>query len=184
MLEGPSKQAGGGSHGAGSRSTGSHGGDSHGGDSLGAGVVVRSARVDDLEAIVACMAAGALVEGREDASDLAPYRTALDEAQLVPSDVLVAEADGEVVGVAQFIVFRHLQYRGRLCAELESVHVRPDHRGRGIGTLLVTAAVERARSIDCHRIQLTSNVARTSAHRFWERMGFVPSHVGYKLPLG
>jgi GNAT superfamily N-acetyltransferase len=179
VLEGPSKQAGGDSTGG-----DSPGGDSPGGGSPGSGVVVRSARVDDLEAIVACMASGALVEGREDASDLAPYRAALDDAQRAPSDVLVAEADGEVVGVAQFIVFRHLQYRGRLCAELESVHVRPDRRGRGIGTLLVTSAVERARSIGCHRIQLTSNVARTAAHRFWERMGFVPSHIGYKLPLG
>ena len=147
-------------------------------------MLVRSAREEDLGAIVACMAAGALEEGREHPSDLAPYRAALAEAQQPPSDVLVAESGGEVVGVAQFIVFRHLQLHGALCAELESVHVRPDRRGLGIGAALVAAAVERARDLRCHRVQLTSNLARADAHRFWERLGFVPSHVGYKLPLG
>lgn len=146
-------------------------------------VIVRSAREDDLDAVVGCMAAGALTEGREDPSDLEPYRRALAEAQAGASDVLVAEVDGVVVGVLQFIVFRHIQTRGGLCAELESVHVRSDRRGTGIGATLVTTAIERARALGCRRVQLTSNLARPDAHRFWERMGFVPSHVGYKLPL-
>jgi len=145
--------------------------------------LVRSAREDDLPAVVALMAAGALTGGREDPADLDRYRAALADAQRAPSDVLVAERDGEVVGVTQLIVFRHLQLRGGLCAELESVHVREDVRGRGIGAALVAAAVERARALGCHRVQLTSNLARTDAHRFWERMGFARSHVGYKLPL-
>lgn len=134
-------------------------------------------------AIVACLAAGALVSNKEDPADLRPYRSALAEAKRAPSDVLVAEVHHVVVGVAQFIVFRHIQYHGALCAELESVHVRADQRGHGVGKVLVNAAIERARALGCHRIQLTSNLARTDAHRFWERMGFVPSHVGYKLPL-
>ena len=146
-------------------------------------MVVRSARDQDLDAIVTCLQAGALGESAEDPADLGPYRQALAEAQSGLSDVLVAEVGGEVVGVAQVIVFRHLQHRGGRCAELESVHVRPDRRGLGIGTVLVGTAIERARTLGCHRIQLTSNVARTDAHRFWERLGFVPSHVGYKLPL-
>ena len=97
--------------------------------------------------------------------------------------MLVAEQDGVVVGVCQLIVFRHLQGRGGLCAELESVHVHPDHRGRGIGSVLVRDAVARARAVGCYRVQLTSNRARPEAHRFYERLGFVPSHVGFKLPL-
>lgn len=144
---------------------------------------MRSARADDLESIVRCIAAGALVEGKEDPSDLEPYRAALADAQTPPSDVLVAEADGEVVGVAQLIVFRHVQVHGAWCAELESVHVRADRRGNGIGAVLVETAIERARSLRCHRVQLTSNMERRDAHRFWEQMGFTPSHIGYKLPL-
>ena len=90
---------------------------------------------------------------------------------------------GEVVGVCQLIVFRHLQARGGLCAEVESVHVHPDHRGAGIGAALLHEAMERARALGCYRVQLTSNTARPDAHRFYERLGFVPSHVGFKLLL-
>jgi GNAT superfamily N-acetyltransferase len=44
-------------------------------------------------------------------------------------------------------------------------------------------AIERARALGCYRVQLTSNRVREDAHRFYERLGFVPSHVGYKLML-
>jgi GNAT superfamily N-acetyltransferase len=124
-----------------------------------------------------------LVEGKEDATDPAPYRAALAEIAQGPGAVLVAELDGQVVGVCQLIVFRHLQTRGGLCAEVESVHVHPDHRGRGIGGVLLRAAVQRARERGCYRVQLTSNNARPEAHRFYERLGFEPSHRGFKLML-
>jgi GNAT superfamily N-acetyltransferase len=124
-----------------------------------------------------------LVEGKEDATDPAPYRAALAEIAQGPGAVLVAEFDGQVVGVCQLIVFRHLQTRGGLCAEVESVHVHPDHRGRGIGGVLLRAAVQRARELGCYRVQLTSNNARPEAHRFYERLGFEPSHRGFKLML-
>lgn len=32
-------------------------------------------------------------------------------------------------------------------------------------------------------VQLTSDTARESAHRFYERLGFRPTHVGFKLQL-
>jgi GNAT superfamily N-acetyltransferase len=44
-------------------------------------------------------------------------------------------------------------------------------------------AVERARAAGCRLIQLTTDRARADAHRFYERLGFVPSHVGMKLAL-
>ncbi|MGO1257775.1 MAG: GNAT family N-acetyltransferase [Brachybacterium sp.] len=31
--------------------------------------------------------------------------------------------------------------------------------------------------------QLTTDVARVDAHRFYERLGYVQSHVGFKRPL-
>ena len=95
----------------------------------------------------------------------------------------MAEVHGEVVGTCQLIVFRHLQAHGGRCAEIESVHVHPDHRGAGVGAALVGEAVARARALGCYRVQLTSNTARPDAHRFYERLGFSPSHVGFKMLL-
>jgi GNAT superfamily N-acetyltransferase len=143
--------------------------------------VVREATEEDLPRIVELLGHGSLVEGKEDPTDLAPYRGALAEITRGPGAVLVAEIDGLVLGVCQLIVFRHLQNRGGLCAEVESVHVHPDERGHGIGGVLMRAVVEQARQLGCYRVQLTSNNARPEAHRFYERLGFEPSHRGFKL---
>ena len=132
------------------------------------------------------MGLGALPGGgvpTEDATDLAHYADALHEIDRAGGAVLVAELRGEVVGVCQLIVFRHLQRRGGRCAEIESVHVHPDHRGTGVGGALLADAVGRARALGCYRVQLTSNAARADAHRFYQRAGFAPTHVGFKLYL-
>jgi GNAT superfamily N-acetyltransferase len=147
-------------------------------------VHLREAGDHDLDRVVALLEAGSLEEGTEDPADLAPYRAALAEIRSAPgSTVLVAEVGGIVVGVCQVIVVRHVQRRGGRCAELESMHVDPEWRGRGVGGVLLEGAIAHARGLGCYRIQLTSNVARTDAHRFYERHGFVASHVGFKRVL-
>lgn len=146
-------------------------------------VRIRTAGPDDACALAALLAGGAL-SVTEDVGDLAPYRDALGEIATTPgAEVLVAEVDGVVVGMCQLVMFRHLQARGGRCAELESVFVDAGQRGGGIGARLVAAAVELARGAGCYRVQLTSNVARTDAHRFWVRNGFDQSHLGFKQYL-
>jgi GNAT superfamily N-acetyltransferase len=44
-------------------------------------------------------------------------------------------------------------------------------------------AIEDARRRFCVLVQLTSDKARVDAHRFYERLGFTPSHEGFKLRL-
>jgi GNAT superfamily N-acetyltransferase len=146
-------------------------------------VAIRPATEDDIPRILELFVHGSLRPGKEDPTDLDPYRAALADISRGPGGVLVAEVEGQVVGVCQLIVFRHLQTRGGLCAEVESVHVHPDHRRHGVGRVLMAAALERARSLGCYRLQLTSNVARPEAHRFYEALGFEPSHRGFKLIL-
>ena len=149
-------------------------------------LTVRRATEGDVARIVELLLLGVLpgVTRDEDPTDPASYRAALRQIDDAGGSVLVAEAGGQVIGTCQLIVFRHLQRRGGLCAEIESVHVHPDHRGKGVGTTLVRAAVARARALGCYRVQLTSNVARPEAHRFYERLGFAPSHIGFKLSMG
>ncbi len=144
-------------------------------------VLIRSATPDDAEALIGLLAHGALVEGKEDPTRPEPYAEALAEIRSTPgNEVLVAELGGRVVGMCQLVVFRHIQGGGGLCGELESMHVHPDVRSQGIGQQLLEAAVTAASKAGCYRVQLTSNVARTDAHRFYLRHGFEPSHVGFK----
>jgi GNAT superfamily N-acetyltransferase len=149
------------------------------------GPIVRAATESDLPRLAELLNLGG-VPGRaprETPEDPQPYRRALHDIEDDSGAVLVAELDGEVVGVCQLIVFRHLQARGGLCAEIESVHVHPAHRSHGIGTTLMRAAIEQAQALGCYRVQLTSNEVRHAAHRFYQRLGFTPSHRGFKLAL-
>jgi GNAT superfamily N-acetyltransferase len=147
-------------------------------------VTIRSAQPADAERLIDILAHGALVEGKEDRAHPETYVAALAEIQSTPgNDVLVAELDGTVVGMCQLIIFRHIQAGGGRCAEIESMHVHPDVRSHGIGEQLLNAALESAHQAGCYRVQLTSNLQRTDAHRFYVRHGFEPSHVGFKRLL-
>ena len=144
-------------------------------------LTIRSASAGDVPRLIELLEAGALVDGKEDPSDVEAYRAALIEIQeSADNDILVADLNGEVVGMCQLVVFRHLQRHGGRCAEIESMHVHPTQRSKGIGEKLLVAAMESARQAGCYRVQLTSNLQRSDAHRFYERMGFDPSHVGFK----
>jgi GNAT superfamily N-acetyltransferase len=145
--------------------------------------IIRDAGVADTPRLVALIAAGSLVGDAPD-TDLSPYADAVREiADDKHSAILVAEIKARVVGMCQLTGFRHVQHRGGLCAEIESMHVDPAERGSGIGGLLLEAAVDRAREWGAYRVQLTSNVRREDAHRFYARHGFEPSHVGFKRYL-
>ncbi|CAM5425537.1 GNAT superfamily N-acetyltransferase OS=Leifsonia shinshuensis OX=150026 GN=HNR13_000519 PE=4 SV=1 [Leifsonia shinshuensis] len=43
--------------------------------------------------------------------------------------------------------------------------------------------LEAAPSIGADLVQLTSDAQRADAHRFYERLGFVGSHIGFKYLL-
>ena len=48
---------------------------------------------------------------------------------------------------------------------------------------MISWAIDEARRRGCALVQLTSDKSRIDAHRFYERLGFVPSHEGMKLSL-
>ncbi|MFF5173889.1 GNAT family N-acetyltransferase [Micromonospora sp. NPDC000089] len=82
----------------------------------------------------------------------------------------VAEADGRVVGWAS--AYRNGQTSEPDFGEISTLHVHPDHRGRGAGTALLTAALAHLRSIGARRV-LTWALAESLP--FARRHGFTPS---------
>ena len=146
----------------------------------------RPARHSDLEAIVALLADDRVSAGREapDPPLLPAYRTAFDEMAADPHQLpLVAEEDGRLVGYLQLTLIPGLAFRGLKRGLIESVRIASDRRGAGLGAALIAHAVERARVNGCRLVQLTSTNERVDAHRFYERLGFVATHTGFKLTL-
>lgn len=112
------------------------------------------------------------------------YRIAFDEMSADRNHrLVVAEKDGEVVGTIQLSFIPGLPNFGMRRGLLENVHIRSDQRGTGLGTQMVTWAIERCREAGCGLVQLTSNKLRLDAHRFYEKLGFAKSHEGFKLKL-
>ncbi|MGW7263079.1 N-acetyltransferase family protein [Streptomyces sp. NPDC054842] len=145
---------------------------------------IRPAAADDVPAMVAMLADDPLGAQRESPDDLTPYLAALERLSADPNQhLVVAVREGRVVGTLQLTIVPGLSRRGATRSIIEGVRVHADERGNGLGTQLIEWAIEESRRQDCQLVQLTSDVTRTDARRFYERIGFTASHVGFKLSL-
>jgi len=112
------------------------------------------------------------------------YLKAFDVIAANPYNTLfVAELEGRVVGTYQITVLPGMAERGRIRAKIESVHVAPECRGRGIGAIMMRHAIGFAAEKGVGLVELTSHKARPDAHRFYNSLGFVQSHEGFKMAL-
>lgn len=144
-------------------------------------LVIRRARADDVPAIVAMLADDPLGARRESPGD-PRYAAAFAEIDADPRQFLAVAAVGEsVVGTLQLTFIPGLSRLGSTRALIEAVRVRSDRRGDGVGRRLTEWAIATARERGAALVQLTTDASRADAHRFYERLGFVPSHVGMKL---
>jgi len=144
---------------------------------------IRAASRADLDKIVEILADDDLSTSHERPGDPA-YIDAFEAIERDPNNgVYVAELDGVVVGTFHLAFIRQISNRGRLIAQVESVKVDRAVQSQGVGTAMMKWAIEEARRRGCLRVQLTTNLIRTDAHRFYERLGFQATHRGMKLYL-
>jgi GNAT superfamily N-acetyltransferase len=150
-------------------------------------VRLRRARRSDVTAIVGLLADDPLGAGRDGvrtAADLAAYEQAFGRVDRDPAQLLVvAEAEGAVIGTMQLSFLPGLARRGATRAQIEAVRVAAGWRSRGLGSAMLGWAIGEARRRDCALVQLTTDKSRGEAHRFYAKLGFVASHEGLKLAL-
>jgi GNAT superfamily N-acetyltransferase len=146
----------------------------------------RRATKADVPAIVALMADDVLGASRERTGAVLPkaYFNAFaaidaDERQYLA----VVEEAGRMVGTLQLTFLPYLGRGGAWRGQVEAVRVASDRRGQRIGEAMMDWAIEQCRERGCGLVQLTSDKTRLDAHRFYDRLGFSASHVGYKLDL-
>ncbi|MFI1164866.1 GNAT family N-acetyltransferase [Streptomyces sp. NPDC020801] len=145
---------------------------------------IRDAVADDVPAIVAMLADDPLGARRESPDDPTPYLATLERLDADPNQhLVVAVREDRVVGTLQLSIIPGLSRRGSTRSVIEGVRVHAEERGSGLGTRLIEWAIDASRRQGCQLVQLTSDRTRTDAHRFYERLGFEASHVGFKLHL-
>ena len=147
---------------------------------------IRQAQEKDLPAIVAMLADDPLGKNRENVGpELNPaYSKAFDEILADPNAlILLATNAGKPLACLQINILANLTLTGTKRGLIEGVRVQKEARGQGIGAQLFKAAIAHCRQRGCGLVQLTTNTARPGAARFYEKLGFIASHTGYKLPL-
>jgi GNAT superfamily N-acetyltransferase len=144
-------------------------------------MIIRNARIEDLDAILAMLQRDSFTYRPEQAADF--VRAFHDIDREPNNELIVAERDGDIVGTLQLTFIPGMTYGGAWRAQVEAVRVREDLRNLQIGTKLMHWVIERAKERGCGVVQLTTNVARVDAQRFYKRLGFEASHVGMKLTL-
>ena len=84
---------------------------------------------------------------------------------------LVAEAENKVIGMMSVELIPYFPTGSTIC-RVTSLVVSSQHRSRGVGEKLMTAAATFARKHGCAGIEVTSSERRVDAHRFYQRLGF------------
>ena len=146
----------------------------------------RQAKREDLPELVRMLADDFLGTKRERYENPLPesYVKAFEEIEADKNnELIVAENDGEIIGMLQITFTPSISFQGSKRATVESVRVDKKYRGCGIGKELMRWAIERARGENCHILQLTTDGERKDAHRFYENLGFAGTHLGMKLKL-
>jgi GNAT superfamily N-acetyltransferase len=109
----------------------------------------------------------------DDVTDLT-FARFFDEAE--PMHALVAEREGEVVGIVHYIFHRSTWTKGPYCY-LQDLFTRDDARGGGVGRKLIEAVYERAKAQGASRVywltQESNAAARALYDKLAERSGFI-----------
>ena len=81
----------------------------------------------------------------------------------------VAIDDKKIVGSITLLIEQKFIHEGGLVGHIEDVVVRKDYEGKGIGMMLVTSMLERAKEKNCYKTILD---CKDDVKQFYERIGF------------
>ena len=146
--------------------------------------IQRRATRTDLASIVSLLREDELGQTREcDGSELdMRYIEAFNRIDADPNQYLMVEVEAdELVGTCHLTMMPSLTFTGTTRLQIEGVRVKESCRGQKIGEWMMQEAIQYGKSKGASIIQLTTNLERPRAKSFYERLGFVSSHVGMKL---
>ena len=153
------------------------------------GLALRRATSDDLDPLMRLLSDDAISASRGDRAaeaDRLAYERALNEVRTDGSnDILVVHDElGALIGTMQLTRIPGMARRGATRLQIEAVRVSSAQRSVGVGTAMMRWILDVAvPATGAALVQLTSDAQREAAHRFYERLGFVPSHVGFKRQM-
>jgi GNAT superfamily N-acetyltransferase len=123
------------------------------------------------------------------------YQTSVPEAVYIttfarllgddPQDfsALVAEVDGELLGLTHYLFHRHAWKIENVCY-LQDLYVDPAARGLGLGRKLIEAVYARADAAGTPQVYWLTQDFNTQARQLYDRVAKVTPFIRYNRPLG
>ena len=149
-------------------------------------IIFRQAIKEDLTELIKLLADDALGKSREDTSIPINkgYLNAFEKINNDPNnELIIVEENQKVIGMLQLTFIPYLTHIGSTRCLIEGVRIDKRYRGKGLGTQTFKWAIQYAKKKDCSIVQLTSNKQRKNAIKFYENLGFVATHEGFKLNI-
>lgn len=85
--------------------------------------------------------------------------------------ILLAERDDQIIGLLSYSFIPNLFHAGNTCLIKELV-IKSEYRGKGIGSALIQAIIERAEQHDCKEISISAMPENIPAINLYRSMGF------------
>ncbi|MGB7213417.1 MAG: GNAT family N-acetyltransferase [Gemmatimonadales bacterium] len=99
-----------------------------------------------------------------------------------PDRVVVAVLEGQVVGVMTLHLTPEL-HRANPIGRVTALVVDEQTRGSGVGAEMMAEAERILRADGAGLLEVTSNMRRTDAHRFYERLGYLKTSFRFAKDL-
>ena len=143
-------------------------------------LVFRTASSGDLPTVLALLAA--LDSAGEAPMELAEAQQRFARISSYPDYAIwLVERHGAVAGTYSLLIMDNLGHRGAPEAIVENVVVADGQRGTGIGSAMMRHAMAQAAQRGCYKLVLSSNEARTEAHRFYDGLGFERHGISFRV---
>ncbi len=99
-----------------------------------------------------------------------------------PVHALVAESNGELVGLTHYLFHRSTTRIVPVCY-LQDLFTAESVRGRGVGKALIEAVYEKARAAGCDRVYWQTHETNATAMRLYDQVADKSGFVVYAKPL-
>ncbi len=94
---------------------------------------------------------------------------------------LVAEADGQLVGLTHFLFHRHGWKIENVCY-LQDLYAVPERRGQGIGRALIEGVYAAADANDAPSVYWLTQDFNAPARKLYDRVGVLTPFIKYQRP--
>ncbi|MDR1531651.1 MAG: GNAT family N-acetyltransferase [Clostridiales bacterium] len=84
----------------------------------------------------------------------------------------IAKDNDKIIGSCYIIIIPNLTFNGKSIGYIENVITDEKYRRKGIGKKIMEMAINYAKEENCYKVVLQSGIKRTTAHKFYEAIGF------------